>query len=282
MPRRNRDECRLIVRPHCSLAVVDLPKTAAVEQISFDYAVYHLLQGAARFAIEERSHALAQYGFAFIPPGKAYRIDAAAKKSCALALKIKPEMIFEIASEMGLDPIDGEIFFLHDSAEDAPALRSLCGALIYEAGTERAGRNLAIDAIATQTAIALLRDWMGVRRNHQLEISRVGMVDRRLRRAIEYMHSHYSRELGLSEIAEAAFLSEYHFARLFKKIAGITTHQYLAAVRIERAQLMLAETDLPIVAISAAVGYSSQSHFTKIFRAFAGFTPAEYRDNARK
>jgi AraC family transcriptional regulator len=120
---------------------------------------------------------------------------------------------------------------------------------------------------------------MGVRSNQQLEISRVGVVDRRLRRAIEYIHAHYNRELSLAEIAEAAFLSEYHFARLFKRVTGLTPHNYLAAVRIEQARLMLAETDLSIVAVSTAIGYSSQSHFTKIFRNLTGFTPAEYREH---
>ena len=50
-----------------------------------------------------------------------------------------------------------------------------------------------------------------------------------------------------------------------------------AALRIERARKLLAETDLAITEVGARVGYSSQSHFTKIFREATGVTPHAFR-----
>ena len=90
------------------------------------------------------------------------------------------------------------------------------------------------------------------------------------------------RELSLADIAGAAYLSEFHFARLFKKITGATPHAYLAALRNERARRLLAETDLSIGEIGARVGYTSQSHFTKVFRAASGLTPKAFRAAATK
>ncbi|HMV50902.1 MAG TPA: AraC family transcriptional regulator, partial [Blastocatellia bacterium] len=106
-------------------------------------------------------------------------------------------------------------------------------------------------------------------------------VDRRLRRAIEFMHDNCGRELSLAEIAAAAYLSEFHFARLFKKITGATPHGFLASLRIERARRLLAESDLPITEVGAAVGYAGQSHFTKVFREATGMTPQAFRRAAR-
>jgi AraC family transcriptional regulator len=99
-----------------------------------------------------------------------------------------------------------------------------------------------------------------------------------LRRAIEFMHDNCGRELSLSEIARAAYLSAFHFARLFKKITGLTPHAYLAGLRIEKARRLLAETDLQITEVGARVGYAGQSHFTKIFREATGLTPKAFRD----
>jgi AraC family transcriptional regulator len=121
-----------------------------------------------------------------------------------------------------------------------------------------------------------------VRKSAQIELSRVGPVDRRLRRAIEFMHDNYGRELALEEIAAAAYLSEYHFARLFKQITGATPHVYLANLRIEKARRLLIETTLPIIEIAAMVGYQSQSHFSKIFKSVTGITPRAYRDSNRR
>src|SRR6185295_1227110 len=105
--------------------------------------------------------------------------------------------------------------------------------------------------------IHLLRNHLTVRKSDQIELSRAGLVDRRLRRAIEFMHDNFSRELAVEEIASAAYLSEYHFARLFKQITGVTPHVYLANIRLERARKLLADTSLSISQIATRVGYQS-------------------------
>jgi len=133
-----------------------------------------------------------------------------------------------------------------------------------------------------QLTVYLLRQHINVKRSDEIELSRVGLVDRRLRRAIEFMHDHCGRELSLREIAEAAYVSEFYFARLFKKVTGQTPHAYLAILRVEKARRLLAETDLAITEIGARVGYTSQSHFTKVFRAATGVTPKAFRDAAQK
>jgi AraC family transcriptional regulator len=91
------------------------------------------------------------------------------------------------------------------------------------------------------------------------------------------MHAHLEHDLPLEEIAAAAHLSPFHFARLFKKLTGTTPHAYLAALRAARAQTLLAETDLSITEVGARVGHSSPSHFAKAFRQATGISPSAYR-----
>ena len=95
------------------------------------------------------------------------------------------------------------------------------------------------------------------------------------------MHDNFGREIAVEEIASAAYLSEYHFARFFKQISGVTPHVYLANLRLERARKLLAETALPISEIASLVGYQSQSHFTKMFKSVTGVTPRAYREAAK-
>ncbi len=122
-------------------------------------------------------------------------------------------------------------------------LFQLSNSLAAELTEEHAGREIVVAALIEQIVVHLLRHHSNMRRSDELELSRVGLVDRRIRRSIELMQAQLDQDLSLREIAAASCLSPFHFARLFKKLTGTTPHSYLASLRTTRAQLMLAETD---------------------------------------
>jgi transcriptional regulator of acetoin/glycerol metabolism len=97
------------------------------------------------------------------------------------------------------------------------------------------------------------------------------------RRVREYVQMHLNESIDLSMLAAVAGLSMHHFAREFKQSAGVTPHHYLIQMRIERAQQMLAETDVSLAEIAYAVGFSDQGHLARHFRGLLGTTPREFR-----
>ncbi|HEX4949117.1 MAG TPA: helix-turn-helix transcriptional regulator [Blastocatellia bacterium] len=193
-----------------------------------------------------------------------------------LLLRLSPQLLIETATRLKLYRSGSNLLFSHPQTND-PKLQAILTTICNEMLESAAGWRDVIHSLVQQLTVLLLRSHMNLKRSEELELSRIGMVDRRLRRALEFMHDHCARELSLAEIAAAAYLSEFHFARLFKKITGTTPHAYLAALRIERARKLLVETDLAITEVGARVGYNSQSHFTKIFRQATGLTPAAFR-----
>ena len=132
-------------------------------------------------------------------------------------------------------------------------------------------------ALVEQLLVHVLRNYSTPRLSEELELSRVGLVDRRIRRSVELMHTQLDQDLTLRALAAASYLSPFHFARLFKKLTGSTPHNYLAGIRATRAQLLLADTELSVTEVGAQVGYLSASHFTKAFRLATGTTPREFR-----
>ncbi len=199
-----------------------------------------------------------------------------------LLIRLAPALLVEIAARLRMCR-DGLNLLFREPLTPLTGdekLRATLEAIAAELEGGEAGWREVIRSLVNQLAVYLLRGRVNAQRSDEIELSRVGIVDRRLRRAIEFMSDNCGRELSLAEIAGAAYLSEFHFARLFKKITGATPHAYLASLRIERARRLLAETDLPISEVGAEVGYSSQSHFTKIFREATGMTPREFRLSA--
>lgn len=194
-----------------------------------------------------------------------------------LSVAISPVLVNELVGEIGLTRTTAEIRFRTSVIKDE-TLTQMAREIAREIADEQIGRAAMLETLVRQLAIHLLRHHFTVRKSDQIELSRAGPVDRRLRRAIEFMHDNFGRELSLEEVAASAYLSEYHFARLFKQITGVTPHVYLANLRLERARKLLADTALPISEIAAAVGYQSQSHFGKMFKSVTGVTPRVYRD----
>jgi transcriptional regulator of acetoin/glycerol metabolism/AraC-like DNA-binding protein len=104
-----------------------------------------------------------------------------------------------------------------------------------------------------------------------------GLPPGAMRRILEYIEAHVSENIELSMLATIAGLSLYHFAREFKRSAGLTPHSYLVRKRVERAKDMLARTDYSLTEIALAAGFSDQSHLARHFRHIIGSTPREFR-----
>ncbi len=211
-------------------------------------------------------------------PNVAAQLTLDRRKTELLLVRLKPELLIETATRLRLYQTGAHLLF---RSPLEPVTDEKLGQTLQTIATElesgSTGWREMIASSVNQLAVHLLRAHINVRRSDEIELSRAGLVDRRLRRAIEFMHDNCGRELSLSEIAAAAYLSEFHFARLFKKITGLTPHGFLAGLRIERARRLLADSDLSIVEVGAAVGYASQSHFTKVFREATGMTPRAFR-----
>ncbi len=102
-------------------------------------------------------------------------------------------------------------------------------------------------------------------------------VDDRIRTVISHIRRHIDQPVSVEKLARLAFLSKDHFIRLFKRETGQTPAQYILRKKIEKSQLLLVTTDLPVKAISRELSFANSSYFTRMFRRFAGVSPARYR-----
>jgi AraC family transcriptional regulator len=263
---------RLFIEPPFSVELRSL-RGAGVPAGS-EYRILHLLS-SRHVEWPEGTSLLLNPNQSFTFPSKTNRAEA-------LLVGLSPEWLIETATRLRLYRTGVELQFRQPLLPLADSrLQSILNTTAQELNAADAGWREMVRSCIQQLTVYLLRAHINVRRSDEIELSRAGMVDRRLRRAAEFMHDNCGRELKLAEIAAAAYLSEYHFARLFKKLMGVTPLGFLAGLRIERARRLLAETDRSIVEIGAEVGYPSQSHFTKVFREATGLTPKAFRDAAR-
>lgn len=104
---------------------------------------------------------------------------------------------------------------------------------------------------------------------------------RRLVQAKLFIDAQYASDIDLENISGEACLSKFHFVRLFRKIYGKTPHQYLIAVRIEKAKTFLGK-GCTAAESCHAVGFDSIGSFTTLFKKITGLTPIQFQQEQLK
>jgi len=92
-----------------------------------------------------------------------------------------------------------------------------------------------------------------------------------------YIDDNLQQHLRLAELAALTHMSPYHFARLFRRAAGMPPHRFVLHRRIDAATALLITSTSSIGSIARAVGFSTPSQLTTTFRRLTGVTPSAYR-----
>ncbi|MEY3612985.1 MAG: hypothetical protein RJB14_2707 [Pseudomonadota bacterium] len=102
-----------------------------------------------------------------------------------------------------------------------------------------------------------------------------------LRRIFKHIDENLHRDIGLTEVAEAAFLSPNYLSQLLKKHTGQAFVDWLTSRRMERARDLLVHTSDRVSTIAHRVGFSDEAYFTRRFNQRFGIAPTAYRRSIR-
>lgn len=110
-----------------------------------------------------------------------------------------------------------------------------------------------------------------------LKLPKGQLSSQQMKQTIEYVHDNLEAALDLTDLAQQANLSAFHFSRLFKKSLGLTPHQYVLRNRVERAKRLLSAAEPTVLAdIGLQTGFYDQAHFSKAFKRIVGLTPKKF------
>ena len=95
--------------------------------------------------------------------------------------------------------------------------------------------------------------------------------------ALRRLETAFADPLTPSTLARITGLPAARFARIVKRIFGITPSQLITKTRIATASRLLRETNRTIAAIALECGFTDHSAFTRAFRAVTSVTPTRFR-----
>jgi len=111
---------------------------------------------------------------------------------------------------------------------------------------------------------------------------RMGVLSQPVRDAIRYIARFYVADppLTFKQLCSVSGLSQFHFARTFRRETGMPLMKYLDAYRIEKARRVLVASNHPMAEVAAMVGIPNQFKFSRLFRQLTGVTPRKFRERA--
>lgn len=104
----------------------------------------------------------------------------------------------------------------------------------------------------------------------------------RIQDILHYLEENMDRMISRREAAKYVFLNEDYFSRMFRKEMGIGYKEYVLKQKVDYAEKLLENTDMPVTLVASKVGYDNFTNFTQMFRKYTGETPTEYRKRMKK
>ena len=98
-----------------------------------------------------------------------------------------------------------------------------------------------------------------------------------VQRMQDFIEMHLNEPITLSELAKAAGYSQWHSARIFKELTGKTPFEYIRALRLSKAAILLRDKQPKVVDVAFDFVFDSHEGFTRAFFKQFGLSPKEYR-----
>jgi AraC-like DNA-binding protein len=186
-------------------------------------------------------------------------------------LRISRSLLAEVA---GSEPD-----FMRSTIPSTPALDYL-HAQIYASATNRlSGSLLKTDLLLLQ----LLQEVYGAEAPGRIAASPLPVlrgIDQHLEtieRAKDFMLKQFDGEMSLHDIARAAYVSDYHFSRIFRAFTRRSPYAYLIQIRLNHATMLLRNTSRSVTEICFDSGFNHFPHFVSTFTRQFGVSPRKFR-----
>lgn len=96
-----------------------------------------------------------------------------------------------------------------------------------------------------------------------------------------FLLENLSERLTIYDVCQHFHISPTSCKTCFRTYCGIPIHQWISQRRMEKAAILLEESELPVIEIAQSLGYSGCSQFNASFKKKYGETPSQYRKYVR-
>jgi AraC family transcriptional regulator len=274
------DSARLLwvaVAPHAQLNITEFGSGLWTEPAS-DCPMLHIRMDRLGSVYQQANNSdvigrfeMASASTLLVPPHASisWRVSASFKR---LTVQLRPGFLEEIAqNELLSFPANWEL----KPPRHDPVTEHYASLVLYESQNGQVPSAVFVESYARLLALQVVRRYLAPPPEQS---STEGLSPERKKKIDDYILRVLPSPILMEDLADVCGLSYHLLQRQLKQTTGDRPQQYVIKQRIALAKKLLRESDLPLVDIADATGFSSQSHFTNSFRQLCGYTPGHYRE----
>ena len=154
------------------------------------------------------------------------------------------------------------------------AFRQLIREVSIQRDHRTEGLRAAIDALVIEVSRLLLKS------SGRAAGARFELLHPAVEQAQLILEHHYAQSWSLNDLGRLTGVSPNHLVKLFTTDVGISPHQYLMRLRLERAKDLLRHSDATVTQIAFDLGFGSHQHFASTFKRVVGVSAGIFRQRA--
>lgn len=162
----------------------------------------------------------------------------------------------------------------NESTREIPVI-VVTGKTLTEDDMQRLNQGVAVvlrkGMFSTDETVAHIESALEQKRNLSEDTQRL------VRKAMAYIHTHYSEPVSRQTIARHINISEDYLTFCFRQEMGTTPIKYLQRYRVNQSKILLKNSQKTITEIAMDVGFSDSGYFSRIFHRETGMSPDHFR-----
>jgi len=122
----------------------------------------------------------------------------------------------------------------------------------------------------------LLTDLIRIKKTERF-FYKYGGYESQMEKSLSYIHERLGESISVEELAKESGMSVYYFIKVFHAYTGQTPYDYFMDLRLQKARMLLTETDETVESVAMSVGFTESKNFIACFKKRIGITPLQFR-----
>lgn len=230
-----------------------------------DYQLIYIKKGKLRAQIIDKTVNITAGKLLFYHPGDVQWYSYRSKDKYESAwCQFSGTGVADILKQLNI--FEQRIFHPNNSDE----LEYLISKLLPEHRIKRPGYRVAENALLLQILCQLSR-------TDGQSTAKPTTPEQKIEHVLLKMENSLTKNYTLSDYAKEIHLSPGRFSHLFTETMGVSPHQYILNLKIEKAKQLFRQTDQNVQEVAEFTGFDDPLYFSRIFKKHVGMTPTAYK-----